>query len=280
MEIRKRYIDLLKMALLNEHYLENELRIQALAEGWVQGKSLLNRRIAYEKLHNIKKYYASEFELMKERRNEGRHLAEGSQHLVYAHTMIGRKRMDNIQRCFEQLISENIQGDLIECGVWNGGATIFMAGLLQAYQEHDRKVWVADSFDGVPVPELEEDKEFDISKKVFPGLAVGLEEVKNNFDKYDLLKENVEFLPGLFSSTLPNAPINEIAVLRLDGDLYESTMDSLNALYDRVVSGGFVIVDDYGVLPPCKKAVDEFREKRNISNSYQWIDWSGIYWRK
>ena len=142
------------------------------------------------------------------------------------------------------------------------------------------KVWVADSFDGVPVPELEEDKEFDISKKVFPGLAVGLEEVKNNFDKYDLLKENVEFLPGLFSSTLPNAPINEIAVLRLDGDLYESTMDSLNALYDRVVSGGFVIVDDYGVLPPCKKAVDEFREKRNISNSYQWIDWSGIYWRK
>ncbi|HEX7403049.1 MAG TPA: TylF/MycF/NovP-related O-methyltransferase, partial [Usitatibacter sp.] len=68
--------------------------------------------------------------------------------------------------------------------------------------------------------------------------------------------------------------------LRLDGDLYESTWDALTALYDRVVPGGFVLIDDYGDFPPCRQAVDEFRQQRGIGEPLQKIDWTGVYWRK
>jgi SAM-dependent methyltransferase len=141
-----------------------------------------------------------------------------------AHTMIGLPRLNNIQFCIEDILAKNIPGDLIETGVWRGGATIFMRAALKAYRITDRTVWVADSFEGLPPTEYEKDLNLRLDK--VDCLAVSLEDVQSNFSKYGLLDEQVRFLKGWFKDTLPIAPIEQLAILRLDGDWYESTMDA------------------------------------------------------
>lgn len=210
-----------------------------------------------------------------ERRRIGRDFS------VQAHTLVGFERLDNIQHCVETAISENIPGDLIETGVWRGGCCIFMRGLLKAYGITDRTVWVADSFRGLPRPNEEQfpdDKgsrfhEMDV-------LAVPVESVRETFERYGLLDDQVSFLKGWFKDTLPDAPIDKLAVLRLDGDMYESTMDVLGSLYHRVSPGGFVIVDDYGAYAACRKAVHDFRDEHGVSEPIREVDWTGVYWRK
>lgn len=197
-----------------------------------------------------------------------------------AHSMIGAERMFNLRCLCAYAISHNVPGDFIETGVWRGGAAIMMRAVLAAYGVKDRTVWLADSFEGLPAPDAAR-YPADAGDILYtaPQLAVSLEEVKSNFGKYDLLDEQVRFLKGWFKDTLPLAPIRQLAVLRLDGDLYESTMDSLNALYDKVSPGGFVIVDDYN-LGPCRAAVDEFRLVRGIIDPVQGIDQASIFWEK
>lgn len=194
-----------------------------------------------------------------------------------AHTMIGNRRMRNLQYATETIIQENVAGDLIETGVWRGGACIFMRAILKAWEVTDRTVWVADSFEGLPKPSRPEDA--GDRHHEFRELAISLEEVQNNFQKYNLLDNQVKFLKGWFSDTLPSAPITKIAVLRLDGDMYSSTMDALNALYHKVSPGGFVIIDDYTAIPACKHAVGEFRAKNGIDSAIVDIDGMGIFWR-
>ena len=198
-----------------------------------------------------------------------------------AHSMIGRVRMDNLQMCMDTVLKENIQGDFIETGVWRGGACIFMRGFLKVHGVDNRKVWLADSFQGVPAPneaKYPKDKG-GLGLHTLDYLRVSLEEVQNNFRKYDLLDETVQFLKGWFKDTLPIAPIEQLAILRLDGDLYESTMDSLTSLYDKVSNGGFIIVDDY-ILPTCEPAITDFRKARNIQEPLVRIDNHAVYWRK
>ncbi len=198
----------------------------------------------------------------------------------YADTMIGLKRIDNIQFSVETVIRESVEGDLIETGVWRGGACIFMRAILAAYGIEDRKVYVADSFEGLPKADVEKfpaDK--DDTHYVQRFLAVSQEEVENNFKRYGLLDGQVVFLKGWFKDTLPHAPIEKLAVLRLDGDMYGSTMDALMNLYPKLSKGGFCIIDDYA-LPGCKKAVDDFRVKNGIHTEMKVVDWTGRYWRK
>ena len=164
-------------------------------------------------------------------------------------TMVGLKRLDNLQRCIEQVLHDDVRGDLIETGVWRGGACIFMRGVLVAYAVTDRSVWAADSFEGVPRSTHPNDAGVDLSVGVLPVLAVPLEQVQELFSRYGLLDAQVRFLKGWFKQTLKDAPIERLALLRLDGDLYESTMDTLVPLYDKVSPGGFVIVDDYESTP-------------------------------
>lgn len=198
----------------------------------------------------------------------------------HAHTMIGRKRLDSLHACLDTVLQEDVEGDLIETGVWRGGATVFMRAYLAAHHVTNRRVWVADSFRGLPMPSVVQDKGYDLSATREPILAVSQERVRALFARYDLLDEQVGFLPGWFRDTLPAAPVERLAILRLDGDLYESTMDALLALYDKVSEGGFIIVDDYGALPPCRKAVDDFRAQRDIRDPLETIDWTGAFWRK
>jgi hypothetical protein len=194
-----------------------------------------------------------------------------------AHTMIGMKRLTNIQECFETVVREKIPGDLIETGVWRGGATILMKGLVK-YHNEPRKVFVADSFEGLPKPDPKYTADSGDIHHTIPFLAVDVETVKNNFRAYDLLDDDVIFVKGFFETSLKTVPIDKLCILRLDGDMYSSTIQVLDQLYSKVSPGGFVIIDDY-LLPPCKKAVHDFRDSRGITNPIITIDRCGSYWR-
>jgi O-methyltransferase len=199
-----------------------------------------------------------------------------------AETMIGMQRLTSLQHCVETVLAEDIPGDLIECGVWRGGACILMRAVLAAYGDHTRSVWLADSFQGVPRSDPENYKADKEIKVGLAGavLAVPEAEVRANFQRYGLLDEQVRFLPGWFKDTLHDAPIDRIAVLRLDGDLYESTIQALDALYPRLSPGGFCIIDDYHNLSPCRQAVTDYRAKHGVSGEIVDIDGSAGLWRK
>jgi O-methyltransferase len=104
--------------------------------------------------------------------------------------------------------------------------------------------------------------------------------VQENFERYGLRDSQVEFLKGWFKDTLPALRDRTFAVIRLDGDMYQSTIEALENLYDRVSPGGFVIIDDYGAIPACKQAVEDFRDARGIEVALNWVDWTGVWWRK
>jgi len=199
-----------------------------------------------------------------------------------AETMIGMQRLTSLQHCTEMVLAEDIPGDLVECGVWRGGACILMRAVLAVHGDEKRRVWLADSFEGVPPPDQEnyiadENLRLDLSADV---LAVTEESVKANFRRYGLLDDRVQFLQGWFKDTLPSAPIDRISLLRLDGDLYESTIQALDALYPRLSVGAFCIIDDYHAIKACRQAVTDYREKHGIQAGITEIDGSGVFWRK
>jgi O-methyltransferase len=198
---------------------------------------------------------------------------------MHADSMIGRKRMENLRFCVESVLDNNVKGDFIETGVWRGGACIYMRAILSVRGVTDRDVWLADSFEGLPKPDGKYPADANDKHWTRAHLRVSLEDVQENFKKYGLLDQQVRFLKGWFKDTLPTAPIQRLAILRLDGDLYSSTIEALNALYDRVSPGGYIIVDDY-VLPTARLATNDFRKDRGISESLHDIDGMGAYWQK
>ena len=201
---------------------------------------------------------------------------------AYADSMIGLKRMDNIEFCVNDTIKNNIPGDLIETGVWRGGSVIFMKALLKVAGVKDKIIWAADSFEGLPRPDEEKytadkgDNHYTLSSV----LAISEEQVRYNFEKYGLLDDQVKFLKGWFKDTLPTAPIEKLSILRLDGDMYESTINALDNLYPKLSVGGYLIIDDFGAVPGCKKAVMDYRQQHNITEEIIDIDGSGAYWKR
>lgn len=261
----KLYLDLMKRCLTNWIYGPQELAPAAAG----RGERLLAALLARKGLR-----------LMRPTRFDPEQRALGLDWPVTAHTMIGMKRLDNLQFCVEDTLARGVPGDFIETGVWRGGSVIFMRAILKALGVTDRRVWVADSFEGLPPPDPDKypadrgDPHYLIDM-----LRVSLEQVKANFESYGLLDEQVVFLRGWFKDTLPGAPIRQLAVMRLDGDMYESTIDAFNALYPRLSAGGYVIVDDY-CIPSCRKAVEDFRQRHGIADPIQDIDGTGVYWRR
>lgn len=212
---------------------------------------------------------------------------------VKAHTMIGKYRLDNIQVCLKDIIDKRIPGDLIEAGAGRGGATIFMKAVLQAYGDNTRKVFVADSFEGFGNLQsniyidadknlIKKEKEaVSLFLKTSPvSLNVSVEQVKSNFAKYGLLDDRVIFVKGWFKDSLHKADIGKLSLIRLDADLYSSTMDAIVSLYPKLSTGGYIIIDDYFIIPFCKAAVDDYRKKNNISDPIIQIDWNAAYWKK
>jgi O-methyltransferase len=192
-------------------------------------------------------------------------------------TMIGLGRLDDLQRCVEQVVREGVEGDMIETGVWRGGASIFMRAALDAFGENDRTVWVADSFEGLPLPQGDDPDAKRLAGVDF--LAVPLDEVEANFARFGC-ERGVRFVRGLFEDTLPALSDGRWSLVRLDGDSYDATQTALEWLYPGLSVGGHVIVDDYGTLDECRRAVDEFRSRHQISEPLEEVDFTCVRWRR
>ena len=268
----QRYIDLLKMVLTDLHHIDYyEFKPLIYNEGW-KGKvtSWINATLGRKNLS-----------LCRMIKPQIQDRVFGIDWPMNADTMIGLKRIENLEFCIKEILNKNIPGDLIETGVWRGGASIFMKAMLEVNNDHDRIVWLADSFEGLPKPNEEKYKSDKGDKHyVVQELKVSLETVIANFKKYGLLDDKVKFLKGWFKDTLPIAPIERLSLIRLDGDMYESTMDGIMNLYPKLSKGGFLIVDDWGSVKGCQDAINDYRSQYNISEEIIPIDKSGIYWIK
>lgn len=268
--IQERYIDLLKKTVLNLIYFEANYAVDYV-DGWLKDR----------KIHPWERdqFWSKEFKDGAKRYREG--YAEGKFVPTWGHTMLGLPRLENVESCLRSVIEDNVPGDFVECGVWRGGTCIFARGLFDALGVENRDVWVCDSFEGLPPPDVDKyPADEGINLNEIKMLAVPLEQVKQHFEDYGLLDDRVHFVKGFFRDTLHKAKVETISVLRLDGDLYESTMDTLTALYDKVSPGGYIIVDDYNAYEACKEAVHDFRDDRDIEDEIVIIDSVGVYWRK
>ena len=260
------YLDLLKRTLVNWHYADSVVRDMP---QWSIGRRLLARGLSRYGLKACAPYPIPPAQL-----TDGRGMHTG------AYTLVGLKRLSNVQECIEAVLRDEIAGDLLEAGVWRGGTSIFMRGVLKAYGITDRKVWVADSFCGLPAPDVERyPQDADEWMHQATELAVSREQVRANFERFDMLDDQVGFIEGYFRDSLPAAPIDRLAVLRLDGDMYEATMDTLVPLYPKLAPGGFLIVDDYQ-RGNCRQAVHDYRAQHGIVEPLHEIDWVSAYWRK
>lgn len=195
-------------------------------------------------------------------------------------TMISRQALDHLQGCIERVVIEGVPGDLIETGVWRGGVGILMRAVLAVLGDEGRRVWLADSFEGLPKPNPGQYPADEKSSFWKQSLGVSVDEVKRNFLRYGLLDERVRFLPGFFSDTMPDNQLAPLSILRLDGDMYESTIVVLEHLYPKLSQGGYVIIDDYGCVPACKQATEDYRRAKGITEPIETIDWTGVCWRK
>jgi O-methyltransferase len=196
-------------------------------------------------------------------------------------TMIGLRRLDDLQACVESVVANRIDGDLIEAGAWRGGASILMRATLDSLGADQRSVWVADSFQGFPsgaAAASRTDGEPD-DLGVFDFLAVPLAEVKANFARFGC-QDGVNFVPGFFEDTMPDLGGRRWSIVHLDADTYEATLLTLRHLYPGLSAGGYLIVDDYGALDECARAVDEFRREEGIAEPLEEVDWTGIRWRR
>ncbi len=283
------YLDIMKRCLTDSIFDDDPLaafipiKVKADKPAWKRtGLAVIQKLLSRYGMKIVEPYMVPWQDYSKMELDAMRRAREGGENCpARAHTMIGRKRLDNLQSCVETVLRENIPGDLIETGVWRGGSCIFMRAILAVYGDARRNVWVADSFAGLPPPSPEKyaADEGDKFHTFADFLAISRAEVEQNFRRYGLLDERVCFLEGWFKDTLPNAPIDRLAVIRLDGDMYESTYQAIEALYDKLSSGGFVIVDDY-FLKPCAKAIHDFRALRGIADPIHDIDGIGSFWRR
>jgi hypothetical protein len=195
-------------------------------------------------------------------------------------TMVGLERLDDLQACIESVVADGVPGDVIETGTWRGGASILARATLDSLGADDRTVVIADSFQGLPAPDREtfpEDRDLDLSQIDF--LAVPADEVRGHFARFGL-EHGLEFVPGLFHETLPGMRGRTWSVVRLDGDTYEATWVGLESLYPGLAAGGYLIIDDYGLIRECRAAVEDYRAEHGIEEPIVKVDWNGVRWRR
>ena len=210
---------------------------------------------------------------------------------IRPYTMVGRTGLLATYDVASEIEKSNIGGCFVECGVARGGCSALMA-IVANENKSGRKMWVFDSFEGLPEPTNEDKHEEPIKHKpkdksaslVSPGYCLGTyEEVeKLLFSKLHLSKNNVLIVKGWFQDTLPEYKdkIGAIAVLRIDADWYKSTKCCLENLYNNVIAGGCIIIDDYTSVIGCKKATDEFLKNKKLNVKLSFDDRGGCYFVK
>jgi cephalosporin hydroxylase len=277
----ERYLDLLEGALLNEHYLENEVRLSYLLRS-----IRLGRQPDPMSLKDPARYLRSEVEEFTRSRRAGAYRGGGEETVFFPYTGIGRTRLDQLRRCLDLVRAEPIEGDLVECGTLRGGAAIFMRGYLEAFEIRTRVVWVADPLRDRMADDRqahgvtsENDGAQTESDRWPPGAVGDLNTVRDGFARFKLLDERVRFLHGPYGETLPEAPIGKVALLRIATRSYEDTLEILELLYDKLTVGGFVLIETYHE-PNCRRAVEEFRVREMVRGQIERVDWAAACWRK
>lgn len=158
-----------------------------------------------------------------------------------------------------------VDGDIVECGVWRGGFSIFLSHVFQ-----DKNVWVCDSYEGFQPTEIarhsydaERHTNHYTHNAVGP-LAISLEEVQSHFKTYGLGdQERIKFVKGFVKDVLPTSGIEKVSLLRIDVDAYSATLETLEELYDKVQPGGYIIFDDSGLYETLD-AIRVFFKEKNI----------------
>lgn len=191
------------------------------------------------------------------------------------YTMVGLRRLDNLEFCINEVVRKSIPGAIVEAGVWKGGACIFATAALKELKE-ERNVYVCDIFDGTfPKPKIEMDEWTE--KHDFQPLVCKLKDVQANFRKFGYLDSNVIFKEGWFENTLPTIT-EPISILRVDGDTYQSTMNTLQ-LEKQLSPGGYIIMDDWAIATSRQAFIDYF-EGQNREDDVIPVDSLSVYWQK
>jgi hypothetical protein len=266
-----RYLDLLARCLTRDLFLDEEVRNVDLRQ-WPGGEPDGLRDLLREHRWRVVRPGADEATR-----------AVGRDWPPRAETMVGLARLANVRDLTAAALADGVPGDLVETGVWRGGTAIYLRAILAALGDTGRTVWACDSFEGLPEADAERfPVDVPLQLHEHRELAVGLERVQANFARYGLLDDQVRFVPGWFRDTLPKlaTELDAIAVLRLDGDMYESTIDALTHLEPLVAPGGYVIVDDYNGIEACRRAVTDHRERHGITTPLHEVDWTAVWWRK
>jgi O-methyltransferase len=205
---------------------------------------------------------------------------------VKQYTMTTPERIASLCNAVNYLVKNNIQGDIVECGVWRGGSTMAAIDTLIKAGDMTRQVYLYDTFEGMSEP-----TEYD---KVFTGTTAGellnstekedptsvwcfsaLEEVQKNVGSLKYPLELVHYVKGKVEETIPATLPGKIALLRLDTDWFESTAHELKHLYPLLVPGGVIIIDDYGHWEGARKAVDEYIANNSLPLLLNRIDYTG-----
>ncbi|MBV9355241.1 MAG: class I SAM-dependent methyltransferase [Chloroflexi bacterium] len=186
----------------------------------------------------------------------------------------GGPRLVSLFRLARTVIREGVPGDVVECGVAQGGTAAVLA---RAVRASSRTVWLYDSFEGLPPPEAVDGA----AAGQYVGTCRGtLGEVQTTLARAGVRGERTRLVKGWFEDTLPNAEVSQIALLHVDGDWYRSVRTCLESLYDRVAPGGVVVIDDYGHWPGCRLATDDFLRERQIRTPLVRVDSARRYFRK
>ncbi|OBB14048.1 hypothetical protein A5662_07230 [Mycobacteriaceae bacterium 1482268.1] len=203
---------------------------------------------------------------------------------VAEYTMTSEERIFALCHAVEYVVTSEIPGEIVECGVWKGGSMMAAALTLRAMGTTDRRLNLFDTFDGMSAPG-EVDRDFrgayasDLLASAGPDSSVlarsPLQEVAANIEKTGYPRDLVRFIKGPVEETLPQHAPESIALLRLDTDWYESTRHELEHLYPRLNVGGVLIIDDYGHWAGARKAVDEYVKTRRLKLLLNRIDYTG-----
>ena len=195
---------------------------------------------------------------------------------VRGYTAVFVPRLVALYKLSEEINQRSVPGDIVECGVYNGGSAAIMASLCQK-SPVNRNVWLFDSFEGLPKPTDKDGNE----ALAYEGWCHGdLSKVKEVLRKLRIPESRVHIVKGWFQDTFPNVEIPEIAILHIDADWYESVKLCLEKFYDRVLPGGYIVLDDYGDWEGCRIATDEFLQKRALDVRLVQVDYTGFYFQK
>jgi O-methyltransferase len=214
--------------------------------------------------------------MARELHGDGRKLrSAGMDWPLHGLTMVGLRRLDDLQACVETVVADGVDGDLIEAGAWRGGASILMRATLDTLGDA-RTVWVADSFEGFAGEESDPEA---AALSAFDILVAPVEDVRASFARFGC-DGGVEIVPGFFAETLPGVAGRDWAIVRLDADSYEATRLALACLYPGLAVGGYLIIDDYASFEGCRRAVDEFRAEHGIAEPIEEVDFTCARWRR